>query len=71
MTEWVFESDMDETEKTKHPESHILGGYLNAYNFKDACKIMWDKLTKEEKDIIKNIPNFNPSKFELITGIKV
>ena len=32
---------------------------------------MNENLTEAEKEIIKSIPNFNPGKFKLITGIEV
>ncbi|MFW5895675.1 MAG: pentapeptide repeat-containing protein, partial [archaeon] len=36
-----------------------------------AFRTWWKKLTEDEKETIKNIPNFNSEKFEKITGIKV
>jgi hypothetical protein len=32
---------------------------------------MWDKFSESEKNEVKNIPNFDASIFEEITGIKV
>ena len=48
LTEWVYysKSEMDTQEKK------ALGGYLKQYDYKEACKIWWDKLTEENKKII-------------------
>ena len=44
-------------------------GKLKYRNYKDACAIWWSKLTKENKKIIQQIPNFDPDVFLDITGI--
>lgn len=31
----------------------------------------WRRLTDRERDVIKNIPNFNKDKFKQITGIEI
>jgi hypothetical protein len=69
--EYTWWESMTEEEKHQHPEAKITGGYLKTINFEEACKIWWNELTDEEKDIIKAIPNFDPEKFKLITGIDV
>jgi hypothetical protein len=71
LNEWISEENMTEEEKTKYPESHCLGGYLKTHDWKTACANMWEKFTEEKKECIKQIPNFDPAKFEQITGIKV
>lgn len=71
LTQWVSEANMTKTEKEKHPEYKTQGGYLKRYSFKEACQNMWGGFSEEEKEIIKNIPNFDPNKFKKITGIKV
>ena len=70
-TRWIRADDMSEAEKAEHPEYEIAGGYLKIRDVKDCYKEWWERLTKQEKDVIKNIPNFDPDKFYLITGIKV
>lgn len=40
-------------------------------SYKDACAIWWSKLTAENKEIIQQIPNFDPDVFLDITGIDV
>jgi hypothetical protein len=45
--------------------------YLKTHEYKNACKIWWDKLTDKNKSIIKQIPNFDADIFFDITGIKI
>ncbi|WP_353096185.1 pentapeptide repeat-containing protein, partial [Tissierella praeacuta] len=70
-TVWIYAQNMTEEEKEQYTDYETLGGYLKVFEYKEACKDMWDVLTDEEKQEIKNIPNFNPAKFEEITGIKI
>lgn len=44
---------------------------LKSYTFKEACANWWAKMTDENKEIIKSIPNFNAEIFKEITGIEV
>ncbi len=42
---------------------------LKTRTYKEACAIWWEKLTEKNKEIIKQIPNFDPDIFFDITGI--
>ena len=68
---WIYSANMSEEEKKAHPEHEYTGGYLKSVSFKEACRIMWDKLTDKEKDEVKKIPNFNAGVFKKITGVNV
>ena len=68
---WIYSQNMTDEEKAAHPEHITTGGYLKTVSFKEACKIMWDKLTDKEKVEVTKIPNFDSKIFEEITGIKV
>ena len=68
---WIYSQDMTDEEKATHPEHTTTGGYLKTVSFKEACKIMWNKLTDKEKAEVVKIPNFDSKIFEEITGIKV
>ena len=68
---WIYSQNMTDEEKAAHPEHTTTGGYLKTVSFKEACKIMWEKLTDEEKAEVTKIPNFDSKIFEEITGIKV
>jgi hypothetical protein len=68
---WIKEARMTEEEKYQHPEYTTTGGYLKSVDYKTACKIMWSKMTAEEKSAVKELPNFDADVFEEITGIHV
>ncbi|MGI5998830.1 MAG: pentapeptide repeat-containing protein [Lutispora sp.] len=71
---WIDDSNMTKAEKAKHQEYKTTGGYLKRLTPKERAKVAqkwWDSLNADEKQIIKNIPNFDPIKFKQITGIEV
>ena len=68
---WICSSDMTEEEKIKHPEHKTTGGFLRTNNYKETWKLFWDKLSQQERDCIKTLPNFDVVIFEEITGIKI
>lgn len=70
-TDWTRQFYMSAAEIAKHPECKTMGGYLKINNNPDCCQDRWDALTQEEKNEIKNIPNFDAYKFFTITGIRV
>ena len=71
-TMWISKENMTDEEKKEHPEYKTTGGYLKVFEFKEACKNMWNNLTEEEKNkVITELPNFDADKFNLITGIDV
>lgn len=68
LTEWVeYTEEEKETDKAKA----LIGGYLKKYEYKEACKTWWDKLSDKNKEIIHEIPNFDAEKFYRITGIRI
>ena len=69
LSEWVYASDMTEEEKQQHPEYKATNGYLKTYTYKQAWTNLWKKLNKDEKQAIKDLPNFNKKVFKEITGI--
>ena len=72
LAKWICKEDMTNEEKEQHPEYETTGGYLKVFEFKEACKNMWDSLTDDEKHrVITGLPNFDADKFEQITGINV
>lgn len=68
---WIRSEEMTEKEKEEHPEHETLGGYLKKVDHKTACAIMWENLDDEEKQAVKEIPNFDAEIFKEITGIEV
>jgi len=69
-TEWICSDNMTNVEKKNHPEHKTTGGYLKIRDNSDCRIEWWERLTDEEKAIIKAIPNFDSKKFYQITGIK-
>jgi hypothetical protein len=67
---WIWAGDMADDEKAAHPEHKATDGYLRINSTDRAFLIWWDGLDPEEKAIIRGIPNFDPEKFRLITGIE-
>ena len=59
------------TEWIKDESKGLIGGYLIEYTFEEACKNWWNKMSDNDKKIIKSIPNFNAVIFKEITGIEV
>lgn len=70
-TWWVFSGEMTDEEKKDHPKHEITGGYLKTVDFKTDCKMMWERLSEDEKQAVKEIPNFDAEVFKEITGIDV
>ena len=71
LSEWIYASDMTEEEKQQHPEYKTTNGYLKTYTYKQAWSNLWKKLNKEDKQAIKDLPNFDKEVFKEITGITV
>lgn len=69
--EWIEDDDMTDEEKEHHPEYVTTGGYLKELDKSECGQIWWDSLNDIEKEIIKDIPNFDKSIFEKITGVKI
>ena len=68
---WIEEAKMTDEEKKNNPTYKTTGGYLKKRDYKYCWSKFWEKITQEEKDFIKSLPNFNAEIFEEITGIKV
>jgi hypothetical protein len=45
--------------------------YLKEFTYKEMWREWWKTKTNEEKELLKEIPNFDPEKFRHITGIDV
>lgn len=68
---WISERDMTNEEKEAHPDYKTTGGYNKVLSYKEAWNNCWNSLSDEEKEEVKNIPNFDPEVFKEITGIDV
>ena len=71
LCEWIPESKMTNEEKKNEPDFSVREGYLKTYDYKDAWSNFWKKTTKENKQLILDLPNFDAGIFEDITGVNV
>ena len=69
ITKWVEYKNLDKDEQTTVTKQ--LDGKLKTLSYKDAWKQLWSKLSSDDKNFFKTLPNFNSEIFEGITGIKV
>lgn len=68
---WVSSNNMTPEEKELHPEHETTGGFLKTVHLTEAAEKWWSELSEREKQVIRDIPNFDPDKFYAITGIRV
>ena len=67
---WKDKKDMTDEEIKKYPICNEIGGYLKVLSYKDAWVEGWKTSSKEFKEWVKNLTNYNAEIFEQITGIK-
>lgn len=70
-TLWIPEEEMTDEEKENNLHYKITKGYFrrNPKTRKEAFQDYWNELTKEDKEAVFSIPNFDAKKFKLITGV--
>lgn len=66
---WIWDYIMTEEEKEQHPEYSVTGGFVKNIERETERQAWWDSLTKESKDIVMSLPNFDKDIFKEITGI--
>ena len=71
VVEWVYSSSMTDGEKAVHPKYETVGGYLKILDETECAQKWWDGLPKYKREIIKELPNFDPEIFKECTGIDV
>ena len=69
LTDWIDESEMSDVEKQENPSFSCTGGYLKKYDYKEAFTKSVTEASKEERDLIRALPNFNNEKFLEISGV--
>ena len=62
---------MTDEERQQHPEYSATGGFLRDIEEEIERQEWWDGLTKERKNIVMSLPNFDKNIFKEITGIDV
>ena len=69
---WVNYSEMTEEEKAKYPNAETTDGYLKELDLKEQAEIWWDNLNDYEKEVIRNMPNYDKAKFrKIMKGAKI
>ena len=69
LTKWISESAMSDVEKQENPSYSHTGGYLKAFDYKDAFTKSVTEASKEDRDLIRALPNFNADIFLEISGV--
>ena len=62
---------MSDKEKEDNQTYETTGGYLKILDESNSAQLWWDGLTDKERQIIKDIPNFDAKIFKECTGIDV
>ena len=68
---WVDYEDMTAKEKKEIRSSEFTGGYMKKLDYKEAFTESLKKATKEEIELIKELPNFDADIFEEISGFRI
>ena len=69
-SEWVSSNNMNEEEKEKNPSYKTTGGFLKVFKAtSEDKKTWWDNLAEEDKQEIRNLPNYDENKFFECVGI--
>ena len=69
LTKWICESDMTDAEKQKNPSYSHTDGYLKTFKYKEAFTKSVTEASKEERDLIRALPNFDADIFLEISGV--
>ena len=62
---------MTKEEIKAKPICNEIGGYLKVLSYKDAWTEGWKTASKEFKEWVKNLPNFDTKIFKDITGLDI
>jgi hypothetical protein len=69
LSQWVYKGDMSDEEKEAHPSYATTGGYLKTYpDLRSAFIDSWENTTEEDRELTKQLPNFDPVEFEKVFG---
>ena len=72
LTKWVYEKNATIDEEQKYAvEIKTQGGFLKTLSYKEAFQEAWNNASKEEREQIKQLPNFDADIFYEISGIRV
>jgi len=71
LIKWVSEKNMTDKEKDSYPSYVTTGWYLRCYEYKQAFKKSYENTTEEDRDKVKDLPNFDADIFYEISWIMV
>jgi hypothetical protein len=71
LNKWISFSKMSNDEKIQFPKAYVCDGYLKALTYKEAWGNAYKNASKEDIQLLKNLPNFDAKVFEEISGIKI
>ncbi len=69
LTEWRTLDSMTDEEKEQNPNAEIVGGYLKELDYKEAAQASYNKASKEDQDLIEQVPNYDADVLFEIFGI--
>ena len=69
--EWIWFSEMTDSEKEENPNAKVTNGYLKKLDNTDCAADWWRSLSDDDKSVILAIPNFDKAIFKKITGIDI
>ena len=70
LTVWVSYDTATDKEKEEHKkEIETCGGYLKTLKYKEAWRLAWDKVDKDQHKELLKLPNWDNEVFKEITGI--
>lgn len=69
LTKWIDYDELRDSEQTTTAKQ--LGGLLKTFSYKDAWLNFWNEATKQQKNCILDLPEFDADIFKEITGIDV
>ena len=68
LTKWIDDKEMTDAEKSENPRYITTGGYLKVFDYKEAFTNSVKNATKEERDQIRALPNFDDDVFLEVSG---
>ncbi len=71
LNRWIPKDDMTDKEKEAYPGYTTTGGYLKVKEYKQAWREAYSNTTQEDRDKVKELPNFDADIFKEITGIDI
>ena len=72
LTTWVsYDTATQEEKKAHKQEIETCGGFLKKIDYKTAFQIAWSNASDDDKESVKNLPNFDADVFFEISGIRV